>query len=237
MPTHVTSADTLTQAATHGSPDTDTATTALHHTLGTGANQAAAGNHTHAQLHDAVTITDTTSINLTLTGQQISADAIFGTTSGTVAEGNHTHAQLHDAVTVADSTSIDLTVTGQQVSAAAIFGTTSGTVAEGNHTHAQLHDAVTVADSTSIDLTVTGQQISAAAIFGTTSGTVAEGSHNHNSAYQPLDTQLTDLAGLSYSSNSLKVVRVNAGETAFELATISSSGLTHPQVLARSLGS
>jgi hypothetical protein len=37
----------LTQANTHASPDTDTATTALHHTLGVGANQAAAGNHTH----------------------------------------------------------------------------------------------------------------------------------------------------------------------------------------------
>ena len=36
---------------------------------------------------------------------------------------------------------------------------------------------------------------------------------------QPLDTQLTDLAALAYASNSLKVVRVNAGETAFELAT------------------
>lgn len=39
---------THTQSQSHGSPDTDTATTALHHTLGTGANQAAAGNHTHA---------------------------------------------------------------------------------------------------------------------------------------------------------------------------------------------
>lgn len=37
----------LTQANTHQSPDTDTATTALHHTIGTGANQGAAGNHTH----------------------------------------------------------------------------------------------------------------------------------------------------------------------------------------------
>lgn len=37
----------LAQANTHQSPDTDTATTALHHTLGTGAFQAAAGNHTH----------------------------------------------------------------------------------------------------------------------------------------------------------------------------------------------
>lgn len=38
----------LTQANTHQSVDTDTATSALHHTLGTGANQAAPGNHVHA---------------------------------------------------------------------------------------------------------------------------------------------------------------------------------------------
>lgn len=43
------------------------------------------------------------------------------------------------------------------------------------------------------------------------------------SGYQPLDTQLTDLAGLSYTGNSLKAVRVNAGETGLELATISAS--------------
>lgn len=39
--------------------------------------------------------------------------------------------------------------------------------------------------------------------------------------YQPLDTQLTSLAGLSYTGNSLKVVRVNVGETGFELASVS----------------
>ena len=37
----------LSQVNTHQSPDTDSATTALHHTLGTGANQAAPGNHVH----------------------------------------------------------------------------------------------------------------------------------------------------------------------------------------------
>jgi len=37
----------LLQANTHQSPDTDTAPTALHHTLGAGANQAAPGNHHH----------------------------------------------------------------------------------------------------------------------------------------------------------------------------------------------
>lgn len=42
--------------------------------------------------------------------------------------------------------------------------------------------------------------------------------------YQPLDTQLTDLAGLSYVGNGSKVVRVNAGATGFELATVSGTG-------------
>ena len=37
------------------------------------------------------TVSDTTSINLTLTGTDISADAIFGTTATTIAAGNHTH--------------------------------------------------------------------------------------------------------------------------------------------------
>lgn len=46
-------------------------------------------------------------------------------------------------------------------------------------------------------------------------------------AKQGLDTQLTSLAALSYGSNALKVVRVNAGETDFELAT-ASGGVTTP---------
>jgi hypothetical protein len=37
----------LAQAKTHASPDTDAATTSLHHTIGTSATQAAAGNHGH----------------------------------------------------------------------------------------------------------------------------------------------------------------------------------------------
>jgi hypothetical protein len=47
--------------------------------------------------HDAVTIADSTSIDLTLTGQQISAAAIFGTTTGTVCQGDD--ARLSDART------------------------------------------------------------------------------------------------------------------------------------------
>lgn len=43
-------------------------------------------------------------------------------------------------------------------------------------------------------------------------------------SYQPLDTQLTDLAGLSYAGNALKVIRVNAGETGVELAASAGTG-------------
>ena len=41
---------------------------------------------------------------------------------------------------------------------------------------------------------------------------------------QPLDTQLTDLAGLAYAANGGKFIRVNAGATAFELASIAGGG-------------
>jgi hypothetical protein len=56
------------------------------------------------------------------------------------------------------------------------------------------------------------------------SGDFATAGHNHTGVYQPADTQLTDLAGLAYAGNTLKVVRVNAGETAFELATVAGGG-------------
>lgn len=39
--------------------------------------------------------------------------------------------------------------------------------------------------------------------------------------FQPLDAQLTDLSGLVYAGNALKVLRVNAGAAGFELALVS----------------
>lgn len=50
--------------------------------LSTGANTAI------TKAHDAVTVSDTSSVNLTLTGQAISADVIFGTTATTATAGN-----------------------------------------------------------------------------------------------------------------------------------------------------
>ncbi len=45
-----------------------------------------------------------------------------------------------------------------------------------------------------------------------------------SSTFQPLDTQLTSLAGLTYAGNGGKFVRLNAGATDFEFATVSGSG-------------
>ena len=53
-----------------------------------GAGGAAWEAATGGSSHDPVTVSDSASIDLTLTGQQISAAAKFGTTSGTVCQGN-----------------------------------------------------------------------------------------------------------------------------------------------------
>lgn len=56
-------------------------------------------------------------------------------------------------------------------------------------------------------------------------------------AKQPLDTQLTALAGLSYTGNALKYVRINAGENGFELASVSGgTGITRAVVVTSGSG-
>ena len=62
--------------------------------------------------------------------------------------------------------------------------------------------------------------------WGDISGTLADQTDLQTAldAKQASDAQLTSLAGLAYAGNTLKVVRVNAGETAFELATAAGGG-------------
>jgi len=47
-----------------------------------------------------------------------------------------------------------------------------------------------------------------------------------SAVYQPLDTQLTSVAGLSYAGNAGKVIAVNGAENAFELITAAGGGAT-----------
>jgi hypothetical protein len=87
-----------------------------------------------------------------------------------------------------------------------------------------------------LDTTVNIQKISGLTSNGFVKTSSGDGTLSvDTNTYQVSDTQLTSLAGLSYTGNALKVIQVNAGETDFELATVS-GGLSQPQVMARGLG-
>lgn len=87
----------LAQANTHESPDTDVGTSSLHHTLGTGANQAAAGNHNHVlsaltapaadvsmNSHKITNLTDGASAQDAVTKSQLDAAVAGGVSFGSV---------------------------------------------------------------------------------------------------------------------------------------------------------
>lgn len=183
--------------------------------FGTSSGQVADGAHTHAALYQPIDqdLTDLAAIagvqgDVIIRGASAWQRLGVGT-SGQLLQTNGAAANpswatppaTHSPVTVTDSASIDLTLAGQDITAAAIFGTTATTVAAGNHSHTNDHVPATVLDTASIDLTLSGQQISAAAIFGTTATTIAAGNHTHS--YQPLDTELTALAGLTSAADTL----------------------------------
>lgn len=123
----------LLQANTHQTPDTDGSTSALHHTLGTGANQAAAGNHTHTQAtsHSSPdTDSATTSLHHTL-----------GTGANQAAAGNHTHTQS----TSHSSPDTDLATTSLHHT----LGTGANQAAAGDHTHTGLDETISFTASQS----------------------------------------------------------------------------------------
>ena len=81
-----------------------------------------------------------------------------------------------------------------------------------------------------LNLYFTTARARAAAVADAIVNGVADVAPSQNAVFDALalkqdaDAQLTSLAGLSYTGNTLKVVRVNAAETAFELATPAASG-------------
>ena len=102
--------------------------------VGSTSGQVAAGDHTHALLHAALTLATSASLDLALSAQQLTAEVRlksggglvktsagveceFGSSATQVASGNHTHAALHDAVTVLSSTGVTLALSGQQITA------------------------------------------------------------------------------------------------------------------------
>ena len=104
---HTGSDDTykLLQANTHETPDTDSGPTSLHHTIGTGANQAAGGNHTH------------TFASLTSPPSGTYSPTLFLTTnvaSATI-DGPFTYMRIGNIVSVAGSIQIDPTAAANTV--------------------------------------------------------------------------------------------------------------------------
>jgi len=98
--------------------------------------------HTHAQLHDPVTVVDGVTLDLEITGQQLTGEAkvkpggglgaagglhaVFGDQAGEVAEGDHTHPQLHDQVTLGVDPSLRLFLVGQMLSGGVRLAPTGG---------------------------------------------------------------------------------------------------------------
>lgn len=142
----------LTQANTHQSPDTDVATSSLHHTIGTSATQAAAGNHTHTQAtsHSSPdTDAGPTSLHHTI-----------GSGANQAAAGNHTHGST-DPYPVG---SIYLSVNATNPNS--LFG----------GTWVQIQDAFLVAAGSTFTAASTG---GASTHTHTTSSTGAAGTHTH----------------------------------------------------------
>ena len=117
-----------------------------------------------------VTVADTASCKLTLSGQQISADVQagdglvigsnlavrFGSGNAEVARGDHTHVELHDAATGSDTSTALTTVTGQQIKVdvklqpgSALYIGSQGLDVNGSSfsASAHIHDVVTLTEN------------------------------------------------------------------------------------------
>lgn len=190
---HDHSSNKLAQANTHESADTDTATTSLHHTIGTSATQAAAGNHTHAQLHDPVTLAGTPTY-ITITGQQITRGlvSLSNDVTGTlpIASGG---TGASDAATAfanlkvaASETATGVVELATNAEVATGTDTTRAVTPAGAASRYQPLDAtltsVAALDATAGVVYQTGADTFTKRAVGTTANTIASGDHSHLSA-------------------------------------------------------
>jgi len=152
----------LAQANTHQSPDTDSAAGSLHHTVGTGANQAAAGNHNSHVYSGLTTGHVLTATSATAAAFQASAgggaptgaDYLVGTAQGglsaEIVVGTSPGGELGGTWA---SPTVDATHSG---SAHLALGSTGSTAAAGNHAHGSLYapgDATYLVTAANVTLT------------------------------------------------------------------------------------
>ncbi len=154
---------------------------------------------------------------------------VFGTSAGEFAEGDHTHAgggttitvQEGDVTSSATVDTLDFDTSDFNVSISPAgeanvtlnYGTTAGTPAEGNHTHTSalaVYEGVTlksasvsaiVFDASDFNVVDTGGSEEVTLQYGTGANQPAEGNHTHSGVYQPVDTELTAIAGLTSAAD------------------------------------
>lgn len=124
-----------------------------------------------------VTVGDTTSINLSIAADNITADAIFGTTTGTIAEGNHNHnadyAPAAKGVTNGDSHDHS-GGDGAQIAYSSLSSIPT-TFTPASHTHGNVTNAGYLGVTAAIPLITGTGGIIQAGTFGTLSGTFCQG--------------------------------------------------------------
>jgi hypothetical protein len=190
--------------------------------VGTTAGTVAAGDHAHSGVYQPLATVLTNTTAAFTTGQESKLSGI--------ADGAEVNVQADWTSVAGDSLILNKPALGG--AALLNVGTATGTVAAGDDARLSDARAPTAHDHSSNKLTQANTHESADTDSATTSlhhtlgsgaNQAAAGNHTH-AGYQTADTQLTDLAALSYTGNTLKVVRVNAGETAFELAAAAGGG-------------
>lgn len=168
----------LAQANTHQSPDTDSGTGSLHHTIGSGANQYAAGDHTHVTVTTypigafffAVVSTNPSSLGVagtwTSVGQRflVADGGSLGLTAGAQG-GSNSHSHSIDAST-------------NTVSSHDHVLSSSTTGADGGHTHTGLTCFSAGASHTH---TLNSKTIGNTGIIASGSSTWVNDPHDHTS--------------------------------------------------------
>lgn len=217
---------THTQSETHNSPDTDAALNALHHTIGMGANQAAAGNHNHNGIYEPIITTKNTAFNQN-----------FGSGNTDVARGNHNHDSVYEPIITTKNSAFNQN-----------FGSGNTDIARGDHAHnasqisfspignvasTDVQQAIAELDSEKSDTghvhnqseTHNSSDVDTALnalhhTIGTGANQAAAGNHNHDGIYEPIITVKNTAFNQNFGLGNTDIARGNHNHTPIEIGAI-----------------